>query len=90
MHYFVTCLLNRIATLQYIKSMTECTNHRPWDTETPSDKISHDEYYEKWGTIDETKHKSSMPQPRIWHTRITTEYIMIILSNKLRVSITSA
>ena len=29
--------------------MTECTNHRPWDTETPSHKISHDEYYEKWG-----------------------------------------
>ena len=47
MHYFVACLSNRIATLLYIMSMTECTNHRPWDTETPSHKISHDEYYEK-------------------------------------------
>ena len=47
MHYFVACLPNRIATLLYIVSMTECTNHRPWDTETLSHKISHDEYYEK-------------------------------------------
>ena len=36
--------------------MTECTNHRPWDTKTPSHKISHDEYYEKRGTTDKTKH----------------------------------
>ena len=56
----------------YIVSMTECTNHRPWDTETPSHKISHDEYYEKRGTTDKTKHKPSMSQPRIRHTRITT------------------
>ena len=52
--------------------MTECTNHRPWDTETPSHKISHDEYYEKRGTIDKTKPKPSMLQPCIQHTRITT------------------
>ena len=44
------------------------------DTETPSHKISHDEYYEKRGTTDKTKHKPSMPQPRIRHTRITTIY----------------
>ena len=43
MHYFVTCLPNRIATLLYIKSMTECTNYGPWDTETPSHKILHNE-----------------------------------------------
>ena len=72
MYYFATCLLNRTATLLYIVSMIECTNHRPWDTETPSHKISHDEYYEKRGTTDKTKHKPSMPQPRIRHTRITT------------------
>ena len=47
------------------------SNHRPWDTETPSHKISHDEYYEKWGTTDKTKHKLNMPQLRIRHTRIT-------------------
>ena len=57
MHYFVTCLPNRIATLLYIKNMTECTNHRPWDTETPSHKISHDEYYEKRSTIGKIQHK---------------------------------
>ena len=56
--------------------MTECTNHRPWDTETPSHKISHDEYCEMWGTIDKIQHKlehkaSTLP-PRIKHTRITT------------------
>ena len=72
MHYFVACLLNHIATLLYIVSMTECTNHQPWDIETPSHKISHDEYYEKQGTIDETKHKLIMLQPRIRHTQITT------------------
>ena len=32
------------------------SNHRPWDIETPSNKISHDEYYEKRGTTDKTKH----------------------------------
>ena len=53
--------------------MTECTNHQLWDTETPSHKISHDEYYEKRGTTDKKKHKPSMPQPRIRHTRITTD-----------------
>ena len=73
MHYFVTCLPNCIAMSLYIKSMTECTNHRPWDTEMLLHKISHDEYYEKRGTTDKTKHKPSMPQPRIWHTRITTD-----------------
>ena len=41
-------------------------------TETPSHIIAHDEYYEKRGTTDETKHKPSMPQPRIQHTQITT------------------
>ena len=51
--------------------MTECTNHRPWDTETPSHKISHDEYYEQWGTIDKIKHNPSMLQPRVRHIRIT-------------------
>ena len=54
MHYFVACLLNRIATLLYIVSMTERTNHRPWDIETPSHKISHIEYYAKQGTTDKT------------------------------------
>ena len=44
------------------------SNHRPWDTEMLSHKISHDEYYEKWGRSDKTKHKPSIPQPRIWHT----------------------
>ena len=72
MHYFIACLPNRIATLLNIKSMTECTNHRLWDTKTPSHQISHDEYYEKRGATDETKHKPSMLQPRIRHTRITT------------------
>ena len=72
MHYFVICLSNRIATLLYIISMIEYTNHPPWDTETPSHKLSHDEYYENRGTTDKTKHKPSMPQPRIRHTRITT------------------
>ena len=56
--------------------MTECTNHRPWDTETPSHKISHDKHYEKWGTIDKIQHKlehkASTLRPRIKHTRITT------------------
>ena len=47
MHYFVACLLSGTATLLYIKSITECTNHRPWDTETPSHIISNDEYYKK-------------------------------------------
>ena len=79
MHYFVACLLNRIATLLYIVSMTKCTNHRPWDKETLSHKISHDEYYEKWDTIDKTKHKPSMPQPRIWRTRITTTSWLLLL-----------
>ena len=78
MHYFVACLPNRTAMLPYIKSMTECTNHRPWDTETPSHKISHDEYYEKRGTTDKTKHKPSMSQPRIWHTRITTDASVVV------------
>ena len=79
MHYFVACLLNRIATLLYIVSMTECTNHRPWDIETPSHKISHNEYYEQWGTTDKTKHKPSMLQPRIRHTRITTNFNFFLL-----------
>ena len=74
MHYFVTCLPNRTATLLCIVSMTECTNHRLWDTETPSHKISHNEYYEKQGTTDETKHKPSMLQARIRHTRIRTVF----------------
>ena len=65
---------NRTATLLYIVSMTECTNHRPWDTETLSHKISHDEYYEKRGTTDKTKHKPSRPQPHIRHTQITTHF----------------
>ena len=52
--------------------MIECTNYRPWDTETPSHKISHDEYYENRGTTDKTKHKPSMLQPPILHPRITT------------------
>ena len=77
MHYFVACLPNRIATLLYIVSMTQCTNHLPWDTETPSHIISHDEYYEKRGTTDKTKHKPSMLQPRIWHTRITTRSVLL-------------
>ena len=72
MHYFVACLLNCIATLLYIVSMTEYTNHRLWDTETLSHKISHDESYKKRGTTDKTKHKPSISQPRIRHTRITT------------------
>ena len=74
MHCFFSCLPNRTATLLliYIVSMTECTNHQPWDTEKPSHKISHDEYYEKWDTIDKTKQNPSMRPPRIWHTRITT------------------
>ena len=54
MHYFSPVYPNRIATLLYIVSITECTNHRPWDTETLSHKISQDEYYEKWETIDKT------------------------------------
>ena len=58
-------------------SMTECTIHRHWDTETPSHKISHDEYYEKWGTIDKIQHKlehnASTLRPRIKHTRTTTK-----------------
>ena len=53
------------------------SNHRLWHTETPSHKISHDEYYVKWGTSDKTKHKlehrASTLQSRIRHTRITTE-----------------
>ena len=81
MHYFVTCLLNRTATLLYIVSMTECTNHQLWDTKTPSHKISHDEYYEKRGTTDKTKHKPSMPQPRIRHTRITTSFNYCLIIN---------
>ena len=72
MHYFVACLPNCIATLLYIKNMTECTNNPLWDTETPSRKISHNKYYEKRGTSDKTKHKPSMPQPRTWHTQIMT------------------
>ena len=36
-------------------------------------KILYDEYYEKRGTTDKTKHKPSMPQPRLRHTRITTD-----------------
>ena len=72
MHYFVACLPNCIVILLHIKSMTECTNHRPCDTETPLHKISPDEYYEKQGTTDKTNHKPSMPQPRIRHTRIPT------------------
>ena len=42
------------------------------DTETPSHKISHNKHHEKWGTNEKTKHKPSAPQPRIWHTQITT------------------
>ena len=61
--------------------MAESTNHRPWDTEAPLHKISHDEYYEKRGTTDKTKHKPSMPQPRIRHTRITTTLINTYLCN---------
>ena len=38
-------------------------------------KISHDEYHGKRSTIDKTKHKPSMPQPRIWHARITTDVL---------------
>ena len=72
MHYFVACLLNRTATILCIVSMNECTNHRQWDTETPFHIISHDEYYEKRGTTDKTKHKPSMLKPRIRHTGITT------------------
>ena len=49
-------------------SMTECTNHKPWDTETPLHKISHDKYYEKRGMTNKTKHKLSMLQPCIRHT----------------------
>ena len=30
------------------------------DTETPLHEISHDEYYEKQGTTDKTKHKPRM------------------------------
>ena len=67
--------------------MTECTNHRPWDTKMPSHKISHDQYYEKWGTIDKIKHKPSMLQSRIWHTRITTilriKHIISSAGNKI-------
>ena len=55
--------------------MTESTNHRPWSTETPSHKISHDEYYEKRGTTDKTTHKPRMLQPRIRHRRITTRQL---------------
>ena len=33
------------STSLYIVNLTEFTNHRPWDTETPSHKISHDKYY---------------------------------------------
>ena len=43
MQYFVTCLPNCIPMLLYIKSMTECTNYQPWESEMPSHKISHDE-----------------------------------------------
>ena len=52
-----------------------------WDRETPSHKISHDEYYEKRGTTDKTKHKLSIPQPRIRHTRITT---VLFISSSMR------
>ena len=76
MHYFVACLLSHIATLLYIVSMTECTNHRLWDTETLSHKILHDEYYEKWDTIDKTKHRLSMPQPRIWQHESRQNFVM--------------
>ena len=41
----------------------------------PSHKISHDEYYEKRGTTDKTKHKPSMLQQRIRRTRITTVHL---------------
>ena len=45
--------------------MIEYTNRRPWDIETPSQKILHNKYYGKRGTTDKTKHKPSMQQPRI-------------------------
>ena len=32
--------------------MAECTNHRPWNTKTPSHKISHNKHYGKQSTID--------------------------------------
>ena len=80
MHYFVASLLNRIPTLLSVVSTTECTHHQPWDTETPSHKILHDKYYEKWGTIDKIQHKlehkASTPWPRIKHTRITTHLLL--------------
>ena len=59
--------------------MTEYLNRRPWDTETASHKISHDEYYEKWGTTDKTKHKPSMLQPRIGHT-LSSRHALLILA----------
>ena len=69
MQYFVACLLSRTATQQliHIASMTERTNHRPWDTETLSHKSSHDEYYEKQGATDKTKHMPNIRQARCSH-----------------------
>ena len=32
--------------------VAECANHRPWNTETPSHKISLDKHYGKQSTID--------------------------------------
>ena len=65
-------------TIQYIKSMTEKKITDRGTQKTPSHKISHDEYYEKWDTIDKTKHKPTMAQPRIWHTRITTRSLTCV------------
>ena len=53
--------------------MTEYSNHRPWDTETLSHKISHDKYHEKRAMVDKIKHEPSMLQRDIRHTQTTIE-----------------
>ena len=60
--------------------MTEYPSHRPCDTETTWHKISHNKYYEKWGTIDKIKHEPRMLQSRIQHTRITFMQIDRLMS----------
>ena len=56
--------------------MTEYTNHQPWNTETPSHKISHNKHHEKWCTTDKIKHNPSMLRTRIKQTQITTDLLI--------------
>ena len=43
------------STSLIIASVSECINHRPWDTETSLHKNLHDEYYGKPSTINKIK-----------------------------------